>query len=30
MVEERSGGKNVRLYGITDFGREIMQTMKGR
>lgn len=30
MVEERSGGKNVRLYGITDFGKEIMQTMNGR
>jgi predicted transcriptional regulator with HTH domain len=30
MVEERSGGKNVRLYGVTDFGKEIIQTMKGR
>jgi predicted transcriptional regulator with HTH domain len=30
MVEERSGGKNVRLYGVTDFGREIIQTMKSR
>ncbi len=30
LVEERNGGRNVRLYGITDFGKEIMQTMKGR
>ena len=30
LVEERNGGKNVRLYHITDFGKEIMQTMKGR
>jgi predicted transcriptional regulator with HTH domain len=30
MVEERSGGKNVRLYGVTDFGKEIIQTMKVR
>jgi hypothetical protein len=30
MVEERSGGKNVRLYGVTDFGKEIIQTMKER
>jgi uncharacterized protein len=30
MVEERSGGKNVRLYGVTDFGKEIIQTMKSR
>jgi len=30
IVEERCGGKNVRLYGITDFGKEIIQTMKTR
>ena len=30
LVEERSGGKNVRLYGITDFGKNIVETIKDR
>jgi len=27
MVEEKSGGKNIRLYALTDFGKEIMNTV---
>lgn len=30
VVEEKSGGKNIRLYGITPFGKEMMETIKNR
>jgi len=30
IIEERSCGKNVRLYGITDFGKEMLKTIKDR
>jgi uncharacterized protein len=30
IVQERSAGNNVRLYGITDFGREMLRTLKDR
>ncbi len=30
MVEEKSGGKNIRLYVLTDFGREIIDTIHTR
>ena len=28
IVEERSGGKNIRLYGLTPFGKEIVESLK--
>ena len=30
LVEEKSGGKNIRLYVLTDFGREILDTIRTR
>ncbi|MEM0466790.1 MAG: archaellum operon transcriptional activator EarA family protein [Candidatus Thermoplasmatota archaeon] len=30
LIQEKTGGKNIRLYGITEFGKEIMQTIKTR
>jgi predicted transcriptional regulator with HTH domain len=30
IVQERSCGNNVRLYGITDFGKEMIKTVKDR
>ena len=30
IVEEQSGGKNIRLYRITSFGKEIVETFKQR
>ena len=30
LVEEKSGGKRIRLYGLTPFGREIMESLKER
>lgn len=30
MVEEKSCGNNIRLYGITDFGKEMLKTIKDR
>ena len=30
MVEEKSGGKNIRLYGITLFGKEMIEAVKNR
>ncbi len=30
VVEEKSGGKNIRLYGITPFGKEMMESVKNR
>ena len=28
LVEEKSGGKNIRLYALTDFGKEIIDSIK--
>ena len=28
LVEEKSGGKNIRLYGLTSFGKEIIESLK--
>jgi predicted transcriptional regulator with HTH domain len=30
IVQEKSCGNNVRLYGITDFGKEMLRTVKDR
>jgi predicted transcriptional regulator with HTH domain len=30
IVQEKSCGNNVRLYGITDFGKELLKTVKDR
>ena len=30
IVEERSGGKNIRLYGLTSFGREVIESLNQR
>jgi len=30
IVEMKSGGKDIKLYGITHFGRELMESMKNR
>ena len=30
LIEEKSGGKNIRLYAITPFGKEIIETIKNR
>jgi len=30
IVEEKSCGNNVRLYGITDFGKEMIKTVQDR
>ena len=30
IIQERSCGSNIRLYGITDFGKEILKTIKDR
>jgi len=27
IVEEKQGGKNIKLYGLTPFGREILETI---
>lgn len=27
IVEEKKGGKNIRLYGLTPFGREMIETL---
>jgi predicted transcriptional regulator with HTH domain len=27
IVEEKSGGKNIRLYGLTPFGKEILESL---
>jgi uncharacterized protein len=26
IVEEKSGGKNIKLYGLTSFGKEVVET----
>jgi len=28
LVEEKKGGKNIKLYGLTTFGREMIQSLK--
>jgi len=28
LVEEKNSGKNIKLYGLTSFGREIMESFK--
>ena len=28
IIEEKSGGKNIRLYGLTPFGKEIIETLR--
>ena len=30
LVEEKSGGKNIRLYGLTPFGKEVIESLKER
>jgi predicted transcriptional regulator with HTH domain len=30
IIEEKQCGKNVRLYSITDFGKEMLKTIKDR
>jgi len=30
IVEEKNCGKNIRLYGITDFGKEMLKTIRDR
>ncbi|MCK4416113.1 MAG: hypothetical protein KAU84_03080 [Thermoplasmatales archaeon] len=30
LVEEKSGGKNIKLYGLTPFGKEVIESLKGR
>lgn len=30
IVQEKSCGNNIRLYGITDFGKEMVKTVKDR
>ncbi len=30
MVEEKTGGKNIRLYALTNFGKEIIDTIHTR
>jgi len=30
IVEEKSGGKNIRLYGLTSFGREVLESLNRR
>ena len=30
IVEEKSGGKNIRLYGLTPFGKEVLESLNQR
>jgi hypothetical protein len=30
LIEEKKCGKNIRLYGITDFGKEMLKSIKER
>jgi predicted transcriptional regulator with HTH domain len=30
IVEMKSGGRNIKLYGLTPFGREILESMRDR
>jgi predicted transcriptional regulator with HTH domain len=28
IVEEKSGGKNIKLYGLTSFGKEVIESLR--
>lgn len=28
LIEEKQGGKNIRLYGLTPFGKEVIESMR--
>jgi predicted transcriptional regulator with HTH domain len=30
IIEEKSGGKNIKLYGLTSFGKEILEEVRRR
>jgi predicted transcriptional regulator with HTH domain len=30
LVEEKKGGKNIKLYGLTPFGKEMMESLRKR
>jgi predicted transcriptional regulator with HTH domain len=30
IVEEKSGGKNIKLYSLTSFGKEILESLKNK
>jgi predicted transcriptional regulator with HTH domain len=30
LIEEKSGGKNIKLYGLTPFGKEVIESFKNR
>ncbi|MCK4365684.1 MAG: hypothetical protein KAW45_06510 [Thermoplasmatales archaeon] len=30
LIEEKSGGKNIKLYGLTSFGREMIESLNRR
>jgi len=30
LVEEKRGGKNIKLYGLTPFGKEVIESFKNR
>ena len=30
LVEEKKGGKNIKLYGLTPFGKEMLETINGK
>jgi predicted transcriptional regulator with HTH domain len=30
IVEEKTGGKNIRLYGLTPFGKEMIESLNRR
>jgi predicted transcriptional regulator with HTH domain len=30
IVEEKIGGKNIRLYGLTNFGMEVVESLKNK
>ena len=30
LVEEKKGGKNIKLYGLTDFGKQVIESYNNR
>jgi predicted transcriptional regulator with HTH domain len=30
LIEEKNGGKNIKLYGLTPFGKEVIESFKNR
>jgi predicted transcriptional regulator with HTH domain len=30
LIEEKSGGKNIKLYGLTAFGKEVIESFRNR